>query len=298
MVKAVLGASEWRFLQGPAVDDPLLAQYRPATGLSRTLYFITDGRGRQLMVTDANGTLTDADFEDELKNDWRYAGGTDAANTFNSDRFSTPYLPGLAMFRNRVYDQNTSRWTQEDPIGLAGGTNLYQFNGNNPVAYTDPFGLCPPKDNDPCNLSTGDEYLDDPAIRQGLEDAYKGAPANATYPSYKNEVGGYCFAAGCTALPGTLTATSPGARMGGDLLEYHTHGNSNMRDPRQSDPNKVFDDNPSPPDLRNARDPSRAGLSSYIVTPNSIHKLTPDEKGATNTHCFQRWNNSTAGCQP
>ena len=26
---------------------------------------------------------------------------------------------------------------------MAGGLNLYQFNGNNPVAYTDPFGLCP-----------------------------------------------------------------------------------------------------------------------------------------------------------
>lgn len=28
-------------------------------------------------------------------------------------------------------------------MGAAGGLNLYQFNGNNPVAYTDPFGLKP-----------------------------------------------------------------------------------------------------------------------------------------------------------
>jgi uncharacterized protein RhaS with RHS repeats len=33
--------------------------------------------------------------------------------------------------------------TQEDPIGVAGGINLYQFNGNNPASYVDPFGLCP-----------------------------------------------------------------------------------------------------------------------------------------------------------
>lgn len=26
------------------------------------------------------------------------------------------------------------------------GINPYQFNGNNPVTYTDPFGLCPPED--------------------------------------------------------------------------------------------------------------------------------------------------------
>ncbi|MGH7930615.1 MAG: RHS repeat-associated core domain-containing protein [Candidatus Binatia bacterium] len=49
------------------------------------------------------------------------------------------------MFRNRAYDSRTGRWTQEDPIGVAGGLNLYQFNGNDPVAYTDPFGLCPEK---------------------------------------------------------------------------------------------------------------------------------------------------------
>jgi hypothetical protein len=31
---------------------------------------------------------------------------------------------------------------------VAGGINLYQFSGNNPATFTDPFGLCP-DDNDP-----------------------------------------------------------------------------------------------------------------------------------------------------
>ncbi|MGH2608426.1 MAG: RHS repeat-associated core domain-containing protein, partial [Tepidiformaceae bacterium] len=39
------------------------------------------------------------------------------------------------------YDQTTGRWTQEDPIGIAGGVNLYQYVGNNPARLTDPFGL-------------------------------------------------------------------------------------------------------------------------------------------------------------
>lgn len=38
------------------------------------------------------------------------------------------------------------RFTQEDPIGLAGGLNLYGFAGGDPVNHSDPFGLCPPQD--------------------------------------------------------------------------------------------------------------------------------------------------------
>ena len=48
----------------------------------------------------------------------------------------------LSFFRNRFYDQATGRWTQEDPIGVAGGINLYAYVGNNPVTFSDPFGLC------------------------------------------------------------------------------------------------------------------------------------------------------------
>ena len=45
--------------------------------------------------------------------------------------------------RNRYYDPATGRFTQEDPIGLAGGLNLYGFADGDPVNFSDPFGLCP-----------------------------------------------------------------------------------------------------------------------------------------------------------
>ena len=50
---------------------------------------------------------------------------------------------GLQYRRNRYYDPETGRFTQSDPIGLAGGMNLYGFAGSDPVSYSDPFGLCP-----------------------------------------------------------------------------------------------------------------------------------------------------------
>ncbi|MEP6492499.1 MAG: RHS repeat-associated core domain-containing protein [bacterium] len=50
---------------------------------------------------------------------------------------------GLMYKRNRYYDPNTGRFAQEDPIGLAGGMNLYGFAAGDPVNFSDPFGLCP-----------------------------------------------------------------------------------------------------------------------------------------------------------
>jgi RHS repeat-associated protein len=48
---------------------------------------------------------------------------------------------GLHYRRNRYYDPATGRFTQEDPIGLAGGVNLYGFAEGDPVSYADPYGL-------------------------------------------------------------------------------------------------------------------------------------------------------------
>jgi RHS repeat-associated protein len=43
--------------------------------------------------------------------------------------------------RNRYYDPVRGRFTQEDPIGLAGGLNLYGYANGDPVNFSDPFGL-------------------------------------------------------------------------------------------------------------------------------------------------------------
>ena len=50
---------------------------------------------------------------------------------------------GFDYRRNRYYDPTTGRFTQEDPVGLAGGINLYGFAKGDPVNFADPFGLKP-----------------------------------------------------------------------------------------------------------------------------------------------------------
>ncbi len=51
--------------------------------------------------------------------------------------------------RNRYFDPQTQTFTQEDPIGLAGGLNAYGFASGDPVNFDDPFGLCPVTVEDP-----------------------------------------------------------------------------------------------------------------------------------------------------
>jgi RHS repeat-associated protein len=49
---------------------------------------------------------------------------------------------GRIFRRNRTVDPATGRFTQEDPIGIAGGLNVYGFSNGDPVNFSDPFGLC------------------------------------------------------------------------------------------------------------------------------------------------------------
>jgi RHS repeat-associated protein len=55
--------------------------------------------------------------------------------------FESRDASGLYYRRNRYYDSEKGRFTQEDPIGLAGGVNVYGFADGDPIMYSDPYGL-------------------------------------------------------------------------------------------------------------------------------------------------------------
>jgi RHS repeat-associated protein len=49
---------------------------------------------------------------------------------------------GLYHYRARFYSPKLGRFLQPDPIGYAGGINIYAYCGNGPVNFADPWGLC------------------------------------------------------------------------------------------------------------------------------------------------------------
>ena len=82
--------------------------------------------------------------------------GQDAHTWQGTVMVDKPDATGTYYRRNRSYDPNTARFTQEDPLGLAGGLNVYGFVGGDPVDFSDPFGLyCRQRGN--CTQSEGGE---------------------------------------------------------------------------------------------------------------------------------------------
>ena len=164
------------------------------------------GEATYYALTDVQGTVWGyADSSNDVVARWTY----DAWGNVLDESVSVPALAtiryrfqgrewssatGLYNFRARWYDPETGRWLSKDPIGLAGGLNLYAFCGNNAINQTDPHGRF--------GLSIGLGGLVGGivgAITGGIKGGLKGAIAGA--------VGG--------AVAGALTGVGAGAAIAG-----------------------------------------------------------------------------------
>ncbi|MED9608449.1 RHS repeat-associated core domain-containing protein, partial [Escherichia marmotae] len=109
-------------------------------GPNRILYFHTDVNGAPEEMTDSDGKIV-------WETGYQVWGNTiqekDHGRVEQNLRYQGQYLDretGLHYNLHRYYDPDVGRFIVTDPIGLAGGINLYQY-APNPLSWVDPFGL-------------------------------------------------------------------------------------------------------------------------------------------------------------
>ena len=76
--------------------------------------------------------------------DWQPVDFLFAGESGYITEYSDEQNPGVALLylQQRYYDPDIGRFLTPDPIGFAGGLNLYAYCGNDPVNNVDPSGLC------------------------------------------------------------------------------------------------------------------------------------------------------------
>jgi RHS repeat-associated protein len=122
-------------------SDAVLNRMNVAASSRQTM--IPDIQGSIIGTLDSGGTLAKAGVQPYGENptvttgSFRYTGRRIDPETGGSA--SQP--SGLYYYRARMYSPPWGRFLQPDPIGHAGGGNLYAYVGNDPLNPVDPGGL-------------------------------------------------------------------------------------------------------------------------------------------------------------
>lgn len=132
---------EYLWFPEPAGAPQLLAVSPGTRGVVN--YVFTDQLNTPRLVTNSGGVALWRWTSDPFGNTSPVlrAGGFIINLRFAGQQFDGE--SGLYYNRHRYYDPRTGRYTQSDPIGLAGGINTYAYVGGNPLSYVDPDGLNP-----------------------------------------------------------------------------------------------------------------------------------------------------------
>ena len=120
-------------LTGLGVDETF-----SRTDASGPRHLLTDALGSTLALTDGAGAVqTSYSYEPYGKTT---VSGTASSNSFEYTGRENDNT-GLYFYRARYYNPGLQRFVSEDPIGLAGGPNVYSYVGGNPISRIDPMGL-------------------------------------------------------------------------------------------------------------------------------------------------------------
>jgi RHS repeat-associated protein len=131
----VSGSPSANILPGLGIDEWLTR-----TDSAGTRYLLTDVLGSTLALSNGSGVVqTEYTYEPFGKTTVSGASSSSALQFTGRENDGT----GLFYYRARYYDPMKQRFTGEDPLGVAGGLNLFTYVGNTPALYVDPLGLKP-----------------------------------------------------------------------------------------------------------------------------------------------------------
>jgi RHS repeat-associated protein len=102
-------------------------------------YFAADHLRSVTEVTDSSATVLARYAFDPWGRRTLTAGSDLTVVGFTGHRWHASDSLWLTLYRE--YDADAGRWLSPDPIGMAGGINLYAYAADAPVRFVDPLGL-------------------------------------------------------------------------------------------------------------------------------------------------------------
>jgi len=110
-------------------------------GSGQSAFYHADANGNITALVNGAPAIVARYSYDPYGNLLAKSGAMADANLYRFSSKETHTSSGLIYYGFRFYDPNLQRWLNRDPIGEAGGVNLYAFLGNNPISFIDPLGL-------------------------------------------------------------------------------------------------------------------------------------------------------------
>ncbi len=126
-----------KFIYGPGIDEPICMI--DVDGETETKYYYHfDGLGSVVALSDVNGVIVEEYSYDVFGEPNRTS---DVNNPYLFTGRRLDLETNNYYYRARYYKPSIGRFLQTDPKGYYDSMNLYQYCLNNPLRWTDPYGM-------------------------------------------------------------------------------------------------------------------------------------------------------------